>query len=135
LKILTRCLWQSQNQHHGQLTALSLSLSLQLRDGDSTIIGERGVNLSGGQRHRVSICRALYADADIILFDDVLSALDARIQRRLFTNLQELLKSSTHRAPIVVFSNHHLQFSEFFNRILVLDQGDILCCFKFVVFS
>jgi ABC-type bacteriocin/lantibiotic exporter with double-glycine peptidase domain len=46
--------------------------------GDATELGDRGVNVSGGQKQRVSLARATYADADIILLDDPLSALDAQ---------------------------------------------------------
>ena len=49
-----------------------------LSDSDLTMIGERGVTLSGGQRQRVNLARALYADLDIYLLDDPLSAVDAR---------------------------------------------------------
>lgn len=42
-------------------------------------MGERGINLSGGQKQRISIARAVYADADVYLFDDPLSALDAKV--------------------------------------------------------
>ena len=47
--------------------------------GDRTEMGERGINLSGGQKQRISIARAVYADADVYLFDDPLSALDAKV--------------------------------------------------------
>ena len=47
-----------------------------LTDGDSTMIGDRGVNLSGGQKARISLARAVYADADVYLLDDPLSAVD-----------------------------------------------------------
>ena len=53
-------------------------------DGDATAIGERGVTLSGGQRARISLARALYFDADVYLLDDPLSAVDARVSRILF---------------------------------------------------
>lgn len=47
-------------------------------------IGERGVNLSGGQRARLCLARAAYANADVYLMDDPLSAVDARVGRQLF---------------------------------------------------
>lgn len=53
-------------------------------DGDSTLIGDRGVSLSGGQRARVSLARALYMDADIYLLDDPLSAVDSVVSHHLF---------------------------------------------------
>lgn len=49
-----------------------------------TLIGEKGINLSGGQRARVSVARALYSDAQIYLFDDPLSAVDVHVARSLF---------------------------------------------------
>ena len=47
--------------------------------GDLTELGDRGVNVSGGQKQRISLARATYADADVILLDDPLSALDAQV--------------------------------------------------------
>ena len=69
-----------------------------LEDGDQTEIGEKGINLSGGQKARVSLARAVYSRASILLLDDVLSAVDAhtsahivsialRKKSRLFTEL------------------------------------------------
>ncbi|KAM3328985.1 hypothetical protein ACQJBY_026205 [Aegilops geniculata] len=52
--------------------------------GDKTVIGERGINLSGGQKQRIQIARALYQDADIYLFDDPFSAVDAHTGSHLF---------------------------------------------------
>ena len=53
-------------------------------DGDQTLIGERGASLSGGQRARVSLARAIYHDADIYLLDDPLSAVDTSVGRHIF---------------------------------------------------
>ena len=55
-----------------------------LVDGDLTLVGERGVTLSGGQKARVNLARVLYHDADIYLLDDPLSAVDAGVARHLF---------------------------------------------------
>ena len=52
--------------------------------GENTQIGEKGINLSGGQRARISVARALYSDAQIYLFDDPLSAVDANVAKKLF---------------------------------------------------
>ncbi len=52
--------------------------------GDETHIGERGVTLSGGQKARVSLARAVYNQADIYLLDDPLSAVDTKVARHLF---------------------------------------------------
>lgn len=51
--------------------------------GEDTLAAEKGINLSGGQRARISMARALYSEADIYLFDDSLSAVDATVQKNL----------------------------------------------------
>jgi len=53
-------------------------------DGDRTLVGERGVSLSGGQKTRISLARALYSDADVYLLDDPLSAVDISVRRHIF---------------------------------------------------
>lgn len=55
-----------------------------LKGGDLTQIGEKGINLSGGQKARVSLARAVYANCDIVLMDDPVSALDANVKKRVF---------------------------------------------------
>ncbi|KAI1797261.1 P-loop containing nucleoside triphosphate hydrolase protein [Ganoderma leucocontextum] len=57
-----------------------------LADGDLTEIGEKGINLSGGQKQRVNIARALYYNADVVIFDDPLSAVDAHVGKALFAD-------------------------------------------------
>ena len=56
-----------------------------LVDGDLTLVGERGVTLSGGQKARVSLARAIYHDADICLLDDPLSAVDIAVAKHIFS--------------------------------------------------
>ena len=53
-------------------------------DGDQTVVGERGVMLSGGQKARICLARAAYRDADIVLLDDPLSAVDNHVSKALF---------------------------------------------------
>ena len=56
-------------------------------DGDQTIVGERGAGLSGGQKARVGLARAAYRDAEIVLLDDPLSAVDNHVSKALFEKL------------------------------------------------
>src|SRR5207342_3668665 len=83
-----------------------------------TVIGERGVTLSGGQKQRISIARALVKDPRIVVFDDCLSAVDAKTEKEIIGNLYNFLRDKT--AVIIT----HRIFSLFdFDRIVVLDEG------------
>ncbi len=67
-----------------------------------TIVGERGVTLSGGQKQRISIARALIKDSSILIFDDCLSAVDAKTEKQILRNLDEVLRDKTatyHNTP------------------------------------
>jgi ATP-binding cassette, subfamily B, multidrug efflux pump len=86
----------------------------------NTMIGERGVTLSGGQKQRISIARALIKDPEIVIFDDCLSAVDARTEKEIIENLYNYLENKT--ALIIT----HRVFSLFkFDKIVVLDDGSI----------
>jgi len=92
-----------------------------LPGGDGTEIGEKGINLSGGQKQRISLARAAYADADIYVFDDPLSAVDAHVGRHIFEKLMlEMLSSKTR-----VVCTNQLHFLPQMGRVLVLKQGKI----------
>jgi ATP-binding cassette subfamily B protein len=94
---------------------------LGFEHGYQTMIGERGVTLSGGQKQRISIARALIKDPEIIVFDDCLSAVDAKTEFRILTNLYTYLKDKT--AIIIT----HRIFSTFrFDKIIVLENGSII---------
>ncbi|KAF9115491.1 Multidrug resistance-associated protein 1 [Mortierella sp. AM989] len=91
--------------------------------GDSTEIGEKGINLSGGQKQRVSLARAAYQDADIYLFDDPLSAVDAHVDQHLWEFLigpDGLLKHKTR--ILVTHGIHHL---DSVNQVVVVKDGMI----------
>jgi ATP-binding cassette, subfamily B, multidrug efflux pump len=86
-----------------------------------TLIGERGVTLSGGQKQRISIARALIKEPNLVIFDDCLSAVDARTEKEIIGNLYDYLKDKT--AIIIT----HRIFSLFhFDKIVVLDEGEIV---------
>ena len=55
--------------------------------GDQTEIGEKGINLSGGQKARISLARAVYSNTDIIMMDDPISALDANVRKKIFKHV------------------------------------------------
>ncbi|XP_033637557.1 multidrug resistance-associated protein 4-like [Asterias rubens] len=92
-----------------------------LPHGDQTLVGERGVTLSGGQRARVSLARAVYSDADVYLLDDPLSAVDPAVGRHLFEKC--ILKFLKTKPRILV--THQLQFLDLADKILILDQGKV----------
>lgn len=88
--------------------------------GYDTMIGERGVTLSGGQKQRISIARALIKNPEIIVFDDCLSAVDAKTEFEIISNLYRFLHDKT--AIIIT----HRIFSSFkFDKIIVLEDGSL----------
>ena len=89
--------------------------------GDLTEIGERGINLSGGQKARVSIARALYADRDIYIFDDPISALDANVGMKVMKNC--IVKHLSNKTRILV--THALQYLSFADKIMYMNKGEI----------
>ncbi len=90
-------------------------------NGYETLIGERGVTLSGGQKQRISIARALIKEPEIVLFDDCLSAVDAKTEKHIIGHLYEYLKAKT--ALIIT----HRIFAGFkFDQIIVLEDGMII---------
>ena len=80
------------------------------------MVGERGVSLSGGQKARVNLARALYIDADIYLLDDPLSAVDTHVGRHLF----DKAINSYLRGKIRVLVTHQLQYLMEVDQILIL---------------
>jgi ATP-binding cassette subfamily B protein len=85
-----------------------------------TVVGERGVTLSGGQKQRISIARALIKNTSLVIFDDCLSAVDAKTEKEIVGNLYSSLKERT-----VIIITHRL-FTHFnFDKIIVLDDGEI----------
>lgn len=94
---------------------------LDFPDGYETHVGERGVTLSGGQKQRVSIARALLLDAEILILDDALSAVDAHTEQRI---LQALRDERQEKTTIIV--SHRLSAIENAESIIVLEAGKIL---------
>ncbi|XP_045489358.1 probable multidrug resistance-associated protein lethal(2)03659 isoform X1 [Pieris rapae] len=99
--------------------------------GDKTVVGERGVSLSGGQRARISLARAVYKRADIYLLDDPLSAVDAHVGRHLFESCVVGYLRNTTR----VLVTHQLQFLRDVDQIIILKNGAIAAAGDFETLS
>lgn len=98
----------------------------QLADGDRTIIGSRGITLSGGQRQRIALARAVYARKDLILLDDVLSALDASTEQLVVSRLlgkHGLVRKYGATIVLVTHSVRHLSLAD---NIVVLQKDGTL---------
>jgi ATP-binding cassette subfamily C (CFTR/MRP) protein 1 len=90
--------------------------------GMATQMSEKGNNLSGGQKARLALSRAVYSDADIYLFDDILSALDPRVGRTVFNNcIRHALQGKTR-----VLVTHQLQYLNQVDHIIVVSDGTIV---------
>jgi len=90
-------------------------------DGLDTVVGERGLTLSGGQRQRVGIARALLMDPPILILDDALSSVDAKVEEEILRNLREVLRRKT---AIVVA--HRISAVRDADWIIVLSDGRIV---------
>lgn len=108
--------------YNNVLRVCQLESDIQLLpNGDATVIGERGVNLSGGQKARVALARAVYSQARVILLDDPLSAVDALVGEKLVKQcLGEFLSGQTR-----ILVTHQTQFMSSADRIIYLENGVI----------
>ena len=94
---------------------------LRFQRGWETVIGERGITLSGGQRQRLAIARALVRDADILLLDDALSAVDGDTERRILN----AMRARRGRVPTIVIA-HRLSTLAEADRIVVMEHGRVI---------
>ena len=91
---------------------------LIFKDGFDTVLGERGVTVSGGQKQRISISRALYKDAQILILDDSLSAVDTETEKNIITNLRNLRKGKT-----TIIIAHRITTLKDLDKIVVVEEG------------
>ncbi|PNF34547.1 hypothetical protein B7P43_G10751 [Cryptotermes secundus] len=109
-----------RNRYRQVVRVCALERDFQLLPhSDRTIVGERGVTLSGGQRARISLARTVYREADVYLLDDPLSAVDAHVGHYLLEHcICEFLEDKTR-----VLITHQLHYLHMVKNILILDHG------------
>ncbi|KAK9869554.1 hypothetical protein WA026_003307 [Henosepilachna vigintioctopunctata] len=112
----------NRKYYHEVIKVCALKKDLQLfPNGDKTKVGDRGVSLSGGQRARINLARAIYRDSDIYLMDDPLSAVDTKVGRHLFDQcIVKFLRGKTR-----VLVTHQLQYLKKADTIIVFNKGRI----------
>ncbi|KAG4077640.1 hypothetical protein HA402_009031 [Bradysia odoriphaga] len=104
-----------------ELCALDRDFKL-LPKGDATIVGEQGSSLSGGQKARVNLARAIYKEADIYLLDDPLSAVDTNVGKHIFEKcIEEFLANK-----ICVLVTHQLQYLTNVQHTIILNMGRVV---------
>ncbi len=116
--------FSAEEINHEKIQQLILDLDLgemivQLPNGLFTPIGEKGIKLSGGQRQRIAIARALYADAEILLFDEITNQLDRQSEQEIIQTLEKIdLQKKT-----ILMITHHSHLLNHFDRMLTLENG------------
>ncbi len=93
----------------------------RMSHGMDTLIGEKGVSVSGGQKQRISLARAFLRDAELLLLDDSLSAVDAKTEQAIIDTIQKERKDKT-----TIIVSHRLSAVHQADWIIVLDQGQIV---------
>lgn len=93
----------------------------KLKNGYNTVVGERGVKLSGGEKQRIALARAFLKDAPIIIFDEPTSALDSLTERCIRKSLQQIIKTKT-----AIIIAHRLSTLKCLDKIYVFEEGKII---------
>ena len=111
-----------EEKYNKVLSLCQLNEDLETFEGkDLTEIGEKGVNLSGGQKVRISLARTIYNEPDIYLFDDPISALDANVGKKIMKNC--IVKYLERKTRVVV--THALSYLKYMDRIIYMKSGRI----------
>lgn len=116
---------EAHDEHRFRKTVKLCELTRDLEilpAGEQTEIGEKGINLSGGQKARVGLARAVYANRDLILMDDPISALDANVKKSIFEKV--MLGHLKHKTRILV--THAIDFLSLVDRVIVMKEGEIV---------
>ncbi len=113
-------LTQEQVEYFAKLADIHDDIE-QFPEGYDTEVGERGVSLSGGQKQRIAIARALATQAEFLILDDALSAVDAQTEARILENLRAIRRNES-----TIIATHRISSIMHADEIIVLDKGQIV---------
>lgn len=113
-------LTQEQVEYYAKLADIHDDIE-QFPEGYDTEVGERGVSLSGGQKQRIAIARALATQAEFLILDDALSAVDAQTESRILENLRDIRRNKS-----TIIATHRISSIMHADEIIVLDKGQIV---------
>jgi ATP-binding cassette, subfamily C (CFTR/MRP), member 4 len=111
-----------EKRYNEVISVCGLKKDLEIFEhGDETLVGEKGISLSGGQKARINLARAVYKEADIYLLDDPLSAVDSHVGKNIFRDcIEKFLKNKT-----VLLVTHQIQHLNKLENIVVIENGKI----------
>jgi len=113
----------NEERYHSVLQQCALDSDIaSLANGDATLVGEKGVSLSGGQKARLNLARAVYADADVLLLDDPLSAVDARVCNHL---LHQCILEGLPSGKTRLLVTHQLSVVPLVDWVVVMRHGRV----------
>ena len=112
----------SKNQaYHALQQAAALEFVKRLPQGIDTLVGPEGVKLSGGEKQRICLARALLTKPEILVLDEATSNLDVITERKVYEELQKLPKAIT-----IIAITHRISSMYLFDRVMVMHQGKIV---------
>ena len=118
------CFKGKENDEQKAIEALKMAnvydAVVKFDNGIDTVLGERGVSVSGGQKERLSIARALYTDPKILILDDSLSAVDAKTEKEIIHMIKEYRKDK-----ITILSSNRISSIKNADKIIVLNKGEV----------
>lgn len=120
IRFVNPMLTQEEVEHFAKLADIHEDI-MQFPEGYDTKVGERGVSLSGGQKQRIAIARALATEAEFLILDDALSAVDAQTESRILANLRSLRQNES-----TIIATHRISSIMHADEIIVLDKGQIV---------
>lgn len=112
---------RTRNYERALKVSQSIPIIKKMKDGDLSLIGEKGVRLSGGERQRLGIARAIYRDSDVMIFDESTSNLDYETEKKIMAAFDKELKDKT-----LIISAHRLSTLRNMDKVVLMEKGRIV---------